>query len=175
VNTFKLVAATVFFIALGFNAERVKVSLNHYLDYGTQISGFDDMSPAEREAALTELSPVIPYDYYYNHTKISVYHRFSIRQLAAFKWGFALLLVGIYLFAGLFFLGWMDVGQAAKNHIYIYVAIAFLVAVLFFAVSRIHPNPTPGYAVARKVLGFLHSPLPLILAVFTSRMRAAFS
>lgn len=174
-NALKLAVAIVFFIALGFTAERIKVSLNHYLEFGAQIKGFDAMLPAEREEALAQLVPVIPYDYYYNHKKISVYHRFSIRQLAAFKWGFALLLVGIYLFAGLFFLGWMDVGQAAKNHIYIYVAIAFLVAVLFFAVSRIHPNPTPGYAVARKVLGFLHSPLPLILAVFTSRMRAAFS
>jgi uncharacterized membrane protein len=175
VKTFKLIAATVFFIALGFTAERVKVSLNHYLDYGAQISGFDHMLPAEREEALAELVPVIPYDYYYNHKKISVYHRFSIRQLAVFKWGFALLLVGIYLFAGLLFLGWMDVGQAAKNHLHIYVAIALLIAVFFFVVSRIHPNPTAGYAVARKVLGFLHSPLPLILAVFTSRMRGAFS
>lgn len=174
-NALKTLVAVLFFIVLGFAAERVKVSLNHYLHYSAQINGFNTLSPQERETALAERAAVVPYDYYYNHKRISLYHRFSVEQLTAFKWIFALVLAGVYLIAALVFLGWMDAHPAAKNLTYIYVAAALGIAVFFFAVSRIHPNPKAAYAVARKILGFVHSPLPLILAMFTAKMRAAFS
>lgn len=174
-NPLKIAVAVGVFIALGFFVERAKVSLNHYLDFGAQIQGFDAMDPAEREAALKRITPQVPYDYYYNHGRVDLYHGFALRELTRLKWAMAVGFVALYLGLALFFLGWMDVGSTAKRYLYIYVAIATLFVVLFFGLSRMPVNQQAAYAVARKLLGFLHSPLPLLLAVFTVRIRGAIS
>lgn len=169
----KIAITIAVFVALGFTVERVKVSLNHYLDFGQKIAGFNEMPPAERELALKKAAPNIPYDYYYNHGKLPLYHNFSLRQLGAFKWGLAVGLVVLYFLLSRFFWGWMDGDPRVVNYLYRYTAVAVAIVGCFFVLSRMPLNPEAAYAVARKVLGFLHSPLPLLLAVFTMRMRTA--
>ena len=173
-NAVKIAFMAAVFVAMGFAAERIKVSLNHYLEFGSRIEGFDAMTSDEREASLNQVSPEIPYDYYYNHGRVGVYHRFSLRQLAVFKWLFAAGLVALYLAVARLFLGWMDEGRDTVVYLYVFVAIAVVISGVFFVLTKMSWNPNAAYAVARKVLGFLHSPLPLLLALFTSRMRTAF-
>ena len=171
----KIAIAIGAFVALGFTVERIKVSLNHYLDFGHQIAGFDEMTPAERDEALKEIVPVIPYDYYFNHRKVPLYHNYSLRQLTVFKWLFAAAVVILYLIVSHFFWGWMNGSSKVVRYIYICVAIGLVAVGCFFALSRLPINPEASYAVARKLLGFLHSPLPLLLSIFTYRMHTAFN
>lgn len=169
----KVAVVVVAYLVLGFLAERVKVSLNFYLEQGSRIEGFFQLPPDRRDAILASAVDQVPYDYYYNHGRLKVYHRMTKRQLTIAKWGFAALLVLVYAGMAWGVVRWLDL-TTHLTYIYVVTGVALLLALVFFMAMKVLPDPTAPYAVARKLLGFVQSPLPLIIVLFGERMHTAF-
>jgi hypothetical protein len=167
----KIVLAVLIYLCLGFLSERAKVSLNFYLEQGDRIEGFYAFAPDRRDAALDALSSRVPYDYYYNHGRVKFYHRMTRSQLIACKWGLAIGLVGVYMLLARGFMSWFNQNDAVLP-IYILTLTALLLSLVFFVVMILLSNPQPAYAVARKLLGFAQSPLPVLLALLSRRLRS---
>jgi hypothetical protein len=159
------------YVALGFTAERLKVSVNYYLEQADAIEGFFDLPPDRRDAALQNL-PLIPYDYYHSHRRFQGYHHLTRPQLVRLKWAIAGGLIAIYLIIGTWALHYERIAWA-KRYLYIGVGIAMFVALAFMAVSASFPHVHGAYAIARKVLGFIQSPLPVIFILVAARLKQA--
>lgn len=183
-----VVLAVLGFIAVGFAQERLKVSLNYYLEITAVHPGFYDLPPDRRDEWLDQRKVNAPYDYYYNHDRIKWYHKFSRVQLELLKWGYALLFTLIHFVLSaiviLKFIGVKPVkaiavlrmredGKSLRYLIALYTGAAAL-SVLFFTLMRFVDHPDAAYAVARKLLGFMQSPFPLILVLFALRLQKAF-
>lgn len=164
------------FLVLGFVQERAKVSLNYYLEQHAGVPGFFDWPPDRRDAWVEEHRPDAPYDYYYNHGSVSFYDHMSLRHLQMLKWayagGFILLnyLLAVWLCRRV--MGKSKVGTIAPVPIPIYIVylVAMLVSGFFFGLNAGGWAPEASYAIARKLLGFMHSPLPAFLVLLAAKL-----
>lgn len=183
-----VVLAVLAFVALGFVQERLKVSLNYYLEVTASYPDFYELPPDRRDAWLNERQVIAPYDYYYNHERVSWYHQFSRSELQLLKWAFALGFIFIHLALSAAVLLKIDSlklkqfiqvikhkeqGKPLRYLAGLYLS-ALVLALVFFAAMRVVKNPTAAYAVARESLGFMQSPFPLILVLFALRLQGAF-
>lgn len=183
-----VVLAVLAFVALGFVQERLKVSLNYYLEVTASYPSFYELPPARRDAWLNERQVNAPYDYYYNHQRVNWYHQFSRIELQLVKWAFALGFISIHLAlsgAVLLKIDGLNLkqfgavikhkqqGKSLRYLLGLYLG-ALALALAFFAAMRVVSNPTAAYAVARESLGFMQSPFPLILVLFALRLQRAF-
>lgn len=164
--------AIVAFVALGFIQERAKVSLNYYLDVTASSQTFFDLPPERRDEWLNARSINAPYDYYYNHKPVAFYHQLSREQLQQLKWAYALTFIVAHLIIGVLTIRLFQAERTDEYTLYIYVTIAIVLSLGFFALSRFISNPQPAYAVARKLLGFGQSPLPLIIVFFSRNLKS---
>lgn len=158
------------FIALGFVQERAKVSLNYYLDRSALEPAFFDFPPERRDAWLNAHAMDAPYDYYYNHARVKWYDHLSRNQLALLKWMYALIFIVLHVVLSHLALHMWKAPREMLVTIYIGTAAIAMLSLLFFAGSR-YGGGEAAYNVARKLLGFLQSPLPVVLLLFTRRLR----
>lgn len=149
---------------LGFFQERFKVAVNYYLDVASSKSGFYELMPEEKSAYIQSNSPDIPYDYYYTHESFPFLHQLSEQAIKNMKWWSTLLFVLVNGSLGYILLRWASLGKAQKLHAYIYITALFF-ALFFFGLGSLIDLPQQGYGVARKLAGFLQSPLPAIFLV----------
>lgn len=177
------------FVVIGFAQERLKVSLNYYLDITASSTGFYDLPPDRRDAWLNDRKVNAPYDYYYNHDRIGWYNNFSRKELTALKWGYALVFILVHAsLSGAVIVKWYKAKLwplkkikhskaelKSLRYLLLLYAGAAILALLFFVIIRVGVNPEASYAVARKLLGFMQSPFPLIIVLFTDRLQRAFT
>lgn len=170
----KLTALSIFvwiagFIALGFVQERAKVSLNYYLDRGALEPQFFEFPPERRDAWLQAHAINAPYDYYYNHARVKWYDHLSRKQLELLKWMYAIIFIVLHVLLSHLALKLWKAPREMLVTIYIGTVVVMLLSLCFFAASRVGAGDA-AYNVARKLLGFIQSPLPLVLLLFTRRL-----
>ncbi len=165
-----IVVWIVGFIALGFVQERAKVSINYYLDRSDSEPAFFDFPPERRDAWLNEHAIDAPYDYYYNHARVKWYDELSRKQLELLKWMYALIFIVLHVLLSHWALHMWRAPREMLVTIYIGTTAMMVLSLLFFGASR-YGGGEAAYNVARKLLGFIQSPLPLVLLLFTRRLR----
>lgn len=149
---------------LGFFQERFKVAVNYYIDVASSNADFYSWSAELKEQYLNSNSPDIPYDYYYTHESFSFLHQLDESAIKNMKWWSTLLFIIINGSLGYILLMRASLRKAQKLHAIMYL-MSIALALLFFAVGKLFNLPLQGYGVARKLAGFLQSPLPAIFLV----------
>ncbi len=149
---------------LGFFQERFKVAVNYYLDVASSKIDFYQLLPEEKQEYIDSNSPDIPYDYYYTHESFPFLHQLTAQQIKSMKWWSTLIFVIVNGSLGYLLLHRASLGRAQKLHAYLYI-IALVLALFFFGLGALIDLPQQGYGVARKLAGFLQSPLPAIFLV----------
>ncbi len=152
-------------IVFGFFQERVKIETNFILEQAVNIQGYAQMSGPERVAALQMFRKDHPFDYYFNHEPVEVLMRLDEGQLVVLKWMAALvfLVLNAAIVIKAFSL-WTGSKNLTRQIVVAYLGF-LLVAVAVFTVSRFFGHGTEGYGFARKILGALQSPVPLMILV----------
>lgn len=165
------------FLVLGFVQERAKVSLNYYLEQHAGVSGFFEWPPDRRDAWVEEHRRNAPYDYYYNHGTVSFYNQMSLERLQMLKWIYAAsfivlnYLLGVWLSKRVFGQGRGGNVRTLPIPIYMVYLFAFSISALFFVLYAGGLAPGASYAIARKLLGFMQSPLPVLLVLLAARLQ----
>jgi hypothetical protein len=157
------VLVVVVFIVVGFFQEWLKVNINWFIDHIAYVPNYNELSPAGRLEELSKMSYNAPYDYYYSHSTINQLASFTSKQLSVLKYGIALTLVVFY-----FLLNQFVIKRILKKDVLtvflrnIYICIAATVA-LFFGMYFLWKHEIAMYNVGRELLGFLQSPMPVIV------------
>jgi hypothetical protein len=179
------VLAIAAFVVIGFAQERLKVSLNHYLEVTEAYPEFFELPPNRRDAWLDQKKINAPHDYYYNHARVGLYHHLNRKQLTLLKWGmamfFAVLHFALAVGVVLYLTGVKDKPpknlsprrMLLKSLLFLYT-VAVIGVLVFFVLMRLVQHPDAAYAVARKLLGFMQSPMPLIIVLFGWRLQRSF-
>jgi hypothetical protein len=165
-----LLALVVLAMLSGFYQEKVKISINYILDQGSQIPGFYNLSPVEKQAQIEQARVNAPFDYYHNHNTISFLYRFDARQLSVMKWVVTGVFMGWFLLLNLSLLHTLRANTAvihALPRLYLVVAL-FSLAV--FAVGVVGFQKEKCYAVSREVMGALQSIVPVLIIWPASRL-----
>jgi hypothetical protein len=156
------------FITVGFFQDYLKVNINHYADTAQQIPGFFQLDPNQRELALHQATPDFPFDYYYSHSKFGALNSMTESGIVRFKWEVAFFFVFVHLALVLWAYRHMN---WPKNRLYAAIGFYFLCLAAsggFWTLGKAIGSPQQGYAVARRLLGFLQSPLPLVLTLMAA-------
>lgn len=157
-----VVAAALVF---GFFQERVKVELNFVAEHAVKISGYDQMSFEQRASSLQNFRKYHPFDYYYSHDELPVLLHFSMRELSIVKWGLALFFLIVNgAMVILCFNWWVGNTNLTKTIIAMYFLFLIL-AVLVYLATKMVGLEHKGYGFARKILGALQSPVPLMILI----------
>ena len=165
-----LLALVVLAMLSGFYQEKVKISINYILDQGSQIPGFYNLSPVEKQAQIEQARVNAPFDYYHNHKTISFLYRFDARQLSVMKWVVTGVFMGWFLLLNLSLLNTLRANTAvihALPRLYLVVAL-FSLAV--FAIGVVGFQKEKCYAVSREVMGALQSIVPVLIIWPASRL-----
>lgn len=163
----KFYAAALFtlLLALGFVQERLKISLNFYLEQSVKIPGFYELNPTQRSIEIDKLKSAVhaPYDYYWSHKSVYAYNYLSLKSLTALKWGLALVFVAIaFVLSQAILKQWFGSTYKKVWLVYIFAGILFLLA--FMALGSLVFNLSKlTYPVMRELLGIIQSPVPLIV------------
>ncbi len=165
-----LLALVVSAMLSGFYQEKVKISINYILDKGSQIPGFYNLSPVEKQAQIEQARVNAPFDYYHNHKTISLLYRFDARQLSVMKWVVTGIFMGWFLLLNLSLLHTLRANTAvihALPRLYLVVAL-FSLAV--FAIGVVGFQKEKCYAVSREVMGALQTIVPVLIIWPASRL-----
>lgn len=181
-SVFRAILVTLV-ICIGFVQERAKVSLNYYLEQTAGVEGFYEWPPDRRDAWLRDNSVNAPYDYYYNHGRVGIYDHFSRKQLETLKWAYALAFIIVHYFLCVAlvkaFLPGDHINKISfqkggvrffRIPIYKVYFVALMLSMFFFALYYLSVAPEASYAISRKILGFMQSPLPAVLLILASRL-----
>lgn len=164
------IAVVLFFIVIGFLQEWVKVNVNWFIDHLPYVPNYDSLSAEDRLAALSVLNYDAPYDYYYSHTTIESLANLTTGRLVLLKHAIALGLAALYFGLNmLVFKRILRKPELNKILVYIYIGISFIVAA-FFGYYFLVEQYSAVYNVGRELLGFLQSPLPLVVVFLSSKL-----
>ena len=152
-------------LALGFFQERVKISINFNLKSAGLITDYDSLDAESRMRAIQKSKIGKPYDYYYSHNSVNLLYRLNVRELVVLKWLASVLFVFTHLGLGLWLLKalrlvmcrWLVQGYALLFGAAAVVYIIGLVLGVDF------------YLLARRIVGFLQSPLPVLVLIIRSK------
>lgn len=156
------------FIAVGFFQDFLKVNINYYADTAGQISGFYQLSATERQKALENATPDFPFDYYYSHGKLDLLNRMSAQSIQFFKWTVALFFIALHLVLVLWAYRRLDWPSNRMRAAIVFYAVCMFISLFFLGLGKWVNMPAQGYAVARRLLGFLQSPMPLVLTLMAA-------
>jgi len=165
-----LLALVMLALLSGFYQERVKISINYILDQGSQIPGFFNLPPAEKQVRIEQARVSAPFDYYHNHKTITFLYRFDARQLSVMKWMVTGIFMGWFLVLNLFLLHTLRSNNAVIRslpRLYLFFAL-FSLGV--FAVGVAGFQKEKCYAVSREIMGALQSIVPVLIIWPASRL-----
>ncbi len=158
-------------LLLGFAQEMVKVNVNFYLDETARYPEFYSLSVEERKSWLDEQRLDAPFNYYYSHRPIDALHQFSRSELNMLKWGLAVFFIAVNILLNLLFLKWAFNDPFFTKLLLWMMAACFVLAGFFLVGGKLIHMDEPGYNVARKILGFMQSPIPALLLFIVGRLR----
>lgn len=152
-------------LALGFVQERLKISLNFYLEQSAQIPGFYDLDHQQRAVELEKRKSAVhaPYDYYWSHTSVYAYNYLNFRSLTGLKWGMAIVFVGLtFLLSQVILKYWFGSAYRGDWLVYGFAAVLLLI-VLIAGMSFVFNISKLTYPLLRELLGIIQSPVPLLI------------
>jgi hypothetical protein len=157
-------------IAFGFFQENLKVAINFQIDYLTRYPQLQILQGQEREMAISQLAPISNIDYYYNHKRFSFLYSLSKEQLASLKWAHTLLFTLAYLGMNLLAAKiWSK--ELSYRALLVFYGSLFFVSLLVYLFGVMIALEGPFYAIARKIIGVLQSPLPVLIIWLTKKLR----
>ncbi|MCB0761553.1 MAG: hypothetical protein KDC12_08530 [Flavobacteriales bacterium] len=163
----KLIAVIVVALAVcfGFVQERIKIEMNFLLEHAIAIPGYDDMTPLDRQVHMDAYRRDHPFDYYFSHSPIDFFYRFTVSALGKLKWVLAIVFLVVNAAMVLVaFAKW--VGHRRINRVIIWLYALFLFLALgVYALAHLLGFSEAGYGFARKILGALQSPIPLMIMI----------
>ena len=100
-----------------------------------------------------------PYDYYYSHDSVDLLYRLNVRELSVLKWLGSILFAFGHLCLGLWLLKTLRLKFGkwlVQGYVLLFgsAAVAYIVGVIL---------GVDFYLLARRIVGFLQSPLPVIV------------
>jgi len=156
-----IVGYVLLFVVLGFLQELLKVNINYQIEVGDTIPGFFEESHDQRTILLSKQYVYAPFDYYYSHMSLDALSYFSRKQLIIMKWGLTLGLVALYYFLNTRVVKMLVGGKrAVRVHLGLYLAL-FGFSFIIFLVGKVLGMPEASYAISRKIVGFLESPISI--------------
>lgn len=156
-----IIAYILLFVVLGFAQELLKVNINYQIEIGDSIPGYFDATPSEKTALLDARYVYAPFDYYYSHMSLEVLSFLSRKQLVILKWGLTFGLVVLYYFLNTRVVKMLVQGERAiRVHLGLYVAL-FSFSFLVFLIGKMTGMHEASYAISRKIVGFLESPISI--------------
>jgi len=162
-RTFKLSALLILAFSVGFYQEKVKISVNYLIEYGSVISGFDTMTATERAQAIDQQRIHAPFDYYHNHSTADWLFRFTIRELTVLKWIITGCSLMVFAFLNLTILKVVQSTFSLTR----FLILTYLVLVLFsfgiYAIGIAVHSVEEAYAFSRKIIGALQSIIPAMI------------
>lgn len=164
-----IVLLVVVALVMGYVQERVKIDLNLRLAYAPLIEGYDALDALARRGALDRLVPQVPFDYYYSHGRIVWFDQLSTPQLARMKWCCALLFVAVFWWWNQLFLKAVNIAPRMRRFVTIGYLYMLGAALLLYTAVSLWDAAAPAYAVARRLLGLLQSPLPGVVLYLALR------
>ena len=155
-------------LALGFFQERVKISINFNLKSAGLIADYDSLDAESRMRAIQKSKIGRPYDYYYSHNSVNLLYRLNARELVVLKWLASVLFVFTHLGLGLWLLKalrlamcrWLVQGYAL---LFGAAAVVYIIGVVL---------GVDFYLLARRIVGFLQSPLPVLVLIIRSKIES---
>lgn len=159
-------------LLLGFAQEMVKVNVNFYLEQTASEPAFYDWSEEDRKGWLDVKRIDAPFNYYYSHDPIDALHSFSRSQLTSLKWGLAIVFIIVNIILNYFFLKWAFQDPFFTRLLLWMMAVCFVLAGFFLVGGKVIGMPEPGYNIARKILGFMQSPVPALVLFVIGRLRS---
>lgn len=157
------IALILLAIGIGFFQERLKVSINFTIEKGDRIANFYSMSAPQRTAALAEIKTNNPFDYYQSHDSVNVLNYLSRWQLKAFKWVVTVFFVVVFFLLNRLALRWIFDSAILSKWLATTYVVAFLSALIIYFGGFIFGRPDLFYAVSRKMVGALQSPIPAMM------------
>lgn len=163
----KLYAILVFllYLAWGFVQERLKISMNFYIEQSSAIPGFYEQSAQWRSAKLEELkaNANARHDYYWSHESINLFNDLSLSEMKMLKAVFAVFFILFSFIAALLVLKlWFGSAKVLFGLILCYSAILILL-LLAGGIAFLFPKMSGWYAISRELLGIIQSPIPLMV------------
>ena len=150
-------------IGIGFFQERVKVSINFTIEKGDKIENFYNLTAAERVLALQSIKNNNPFDYYQSHDSINVLNHLSRAQLRGAKWIVTIVFILIFFVLNRIALKWIFNSELLSRWLAMTYLVAFVSALVIYCGGYIFGRPDLFYAVSRKMVGALQSPIPAMM------------
>ncbi|HCY47026.1 MAG TPA: hypothetical protein DHU89_10090 [Flavobacteriales bacterium] len=146
-------------LALGLFQERVKISINFNLKSASLIDDYHSLDAESRMRAIQKSKIGRPYDYYYSHDSVDLLYRLNVRELSVLKWLGSILFAFGHLCLGLWLLKTLRLKFGkwlVQGYVLLFgsAAVAYIVGVIL---------GVDFYLLARRIVGFLQSPLPVIV------------
>jgi hypothetical protein len=161
-------------IGFGFFQENMKVAINFQLDYLNRRPELQQLFGKEREEAIARMAPVSNIDYYYNHQRFDFLYELSSSQLSKLKWVHTLLFTLVYFSLNLL-AARIWTGQSYLKPIGVFYSGLFSMALLIYLIGVLLGWEGSFYAVSRKIVGVLQSPLPVLITWLTRKLRSNLS
>lgn len=160
---FKWVGLIMLAIGIGFFQERLKVSINFTIEKGDQIEHFYEMSANERIDALKQIKTNNPFDYYQSHDSVNILNHLSRTQLKMTKWIITVIFVLVFFLLNRLALQWIFNNSTLTKWLATTYIAAFCSALVIYFGGYIFGRPDLFYAVSRKMVGALQSPIPAMM------------
>jgi hypothetical protein len=155
-------------IAAGFLLENLKVAINYQLDIGGKTNSFFNLPACERAKIVRNSAPYSPFDYYLSHYKIEWLNFLSEKQLGLLKWFVSLSGVLFFLLASRWLLIHLKNGRTLIPILIWATGCIFILSFGIYALGAISGRLDHFYPISRKLLGLLHSPIPVVV-IYLSR------
>jgi hypothetical protein len=159
----KWIALILLAIGIGFFQERLKVSINFTIEKGDRIEHFYDMSADQRIEALKQIKTNNPFDYYQSHDSINALNHLSRGQLKLAKWIVTVFFVVVFFFLNRLALKWIFDNSTLSKWLATTYVVAFCSALVIYFGGYVFGRPDLFYAVSRKMVGALQSPIPAMM------------
>jgi hypothetical protein len=159
----KWIGLILLVIGIGFFQERLKVSINFTIEKGDRIENFYEMSADQRIEELKQVKTNNPFDYYQSHDSVNLLNHFSRKQLILTKWGITVFFVVIFFLLNRLALNWIFKSQILSKWLATTYIVAFSSALIIYFGGYVFGRPDLFYAVSRKMVGALQSPIPAMM------------
>lgn len=159
------ILAMIFF---GYYQENVKVAINYRIALIEKFPELDALAPDDKEKRAEELTPFSTIDYYYGHARIGWVNYFSLSGLRQMKWWLTLLFALCFLALNILLATLMGMQKQVLRRLALMYLFLFASALLVFFLGKVTGFAGECYAIARKMVGLLQSPLPL-MTIWLSR------
>lgn len=159
----KWIGLVLLAIGIGFFQERLKVSINFTIEKGDSIEHFYEMSANERIDALSQIKTNNPFDYYQSHESVNALNHLSRQQLKISKWLITVVFVVVFFLLNRLALWWIFDSPTLTKWLATTYIVAFCGALLIYSGGYIFGRSDLFYAVSRKMVGALQSPIPAMM------------